>query len=130
MYEALRRSLPKRLLRGLARRPMLVVGAATLGTRIGRDALAVKRGEMDPFEFRLRTGSHIGAVSGSVAGAAAGAFVGSVVPVLGNVLGGFAGGIVGDKAGGKLGRAAVHAVETVLGTIPDDDGIKNRKRSL
>jgi phage tail tape-measure protein len=104
--------LPGRVLRRLARHPTLVVGAATLGVRVGRDAGALRRGEIDPPEFRRRAGAHVGHIGGGIAGATAGAAAGSVVPVLGTLLGAFAGGMLGEHLGGRLGRAAVDAAET------------------
>jgi phage tail tape-measure protein len=104
------RRIPKRLLMRLLKNPIVVVSAATLGVRIGKDAYQMKTGEIDPKEFRARAGSHLGSVSGGVFGAAAGAAALSVVPGVGTILGAFAGGMVGESIGAKLGRkSAEHA---------------------
>jgi phage tail tape-measure protein len=97
-------SIPKRLLLRLLKNPIVVVSAATLGIRIGKDAYAMKTGEIDGGEFRARIGSHLGSISGGIFGAAAGAAALSVVPGVGTVLGAFAGGMIGENLGGKMGR--------------------------
>ena len=86
--------LPERILKRLSKHPMAVLGVATLGLKVGRDAANLKQGKIDSPEFRKRTGGHVGSVglgaAGSYAGLTLGVFL-SPVPVLGGLLGGFAG---------------------------------------
>lgn len=102
-----------RPIKKLLRSPLVVVSAASLGVRIGKDAYKMHKGEIDGREFRARTGQHLGSVSGGMAGAAAGAAAFSVVPGVGTVLGAFAGGLFGETVGAKLGRRAAERLETV-----------------
>jgi len=102
--------IPKRLLMRLLKNPIVIVSAASLGVRIGKDAFQVRAGEIDTKEFRARTVSHIGSTAGGVFGAAAGAAALSIVPGVGTILGAFAGGMIGENLGAKLGRkSAEHA---------------------
>jgi phage tail tape-measure protein len=103
--------IPKRLLMRLLKNPIVVVSAATLGVKIGKDAYQLRLGEIDSKEFRARTGSHLGAISGGVFGAAAGAAALSVVPGVGTILGAFAGGMIGENLGAKLGRKSAEQAE-------------------
>jgi phage tail tape-measure protein len=102
--------LPERILKQLAKRPMMVLGAATLSLKVGKDAVHLKAGKIDGSEFKKRTGGHVGSVglgtAAGYAGMALGVFL-SPVPVLGGLLGGFAGGALGEVLGEKLGRGAV-----------------------
>ena len=109
--------LPGRIVRRLARRPVVVVSLAAVGYRVGKDAYKVSRGEMASEEFRTRAGGHVGAVSGGVMGATMGTVALSVIPGLGPILGGFVGGIVGEMGGQKLGQ---RVVETVEGSLRPD----------
>lgn len=102
---------PGGIARRLARRPMLVVSAAALTLRMGKDAMKVKDGKMDGAEFRARAGSHVGSIGGSAVGATAGGVAGSIVPGIGTILGAFAGGMIGDYGGSKVGRRLAQAVE-------------------
>jgi hypothetical protein len=108
----------------LLKNPIVVVSAATFGVRIGKDAYAMKKGEIDAPEFRARTGSHLGSISGGVFGAAAGAAAFSVIPGVGTVLGAFAGGLLGESVGGKLGRKSAEHVETMF--WPKTESAKKR----
>jgi phage tail tape-measure protein len=105
--------IPRPILK-LLRSPIVVVSAASLGVRIGKDAYKLKHGEIDSKEFRARTGSHLGSVSGGMVGAAAGAAALSVVPGVGTVLGAFAGGLVGETIGSKLGRRSAERFEEAV----------------
>jgi phage tail tape-measure protein len=118
----LKRRLPERIIRKLTRHPMLVVSVTTLGVRLGKDAYAMREGEIDAPEFRKRAGAHLGHMSGGLAGAAAGAAAGSVLPGLGTLLGAFAGGMVGEHLGGKAGRAAAELAESRWGERPPTEG--------
>lgn len=111
--DILKRRLPERIIRKLGRHPMVVVSVASLGVRLGKDAMLMNKGEIDPLEFRRRFGSHLGNMGGGIAGAAAGAAAGSVLPGLGTILGAFAGGMVGENLGGRLGRKAVEQGEVL-----------------
>ncbi|MEQ9499615.1 MAG: hypothetical protein RIT81_22200 [Deltaproteobacteria bacterium] len=111
---ALKRTLPERILRRLTRHPVMVVSTLSLSFRVGKDAFSLKKGEIDPPEFRKRTGSHLGTLGGGLAGAAAGAAAGSVVPGIGTIIGTFAGGMVGEMAGGRIGREAVERAEELV----------------
>src|SRR5688572_19847138 len=104
-----------RPIKKLFRSPIVVVSAASLGVRIGKDVYRMRIGEIDRKEFRARTGTHLGSISGGMAGAAAGAAAFSVVPGVGTVLGAFAGGLLGETIGGKLGRRAADRFEDVIG---------------
>lgn len=98
----------------LARRPVVILTAASMGYRVTKDYRRFSKGEIDATELRARTGQHAGSISGSLAGAAVGAAAFSVIPVVGTVIGGFAGGLLGEAGGSKLGRAAVERAEQVL----------------
>src|SRR5262245_20803776 len=102
--------IPRPILK-LFRSPIVVISAASLGVRIGKDAYRLKVGEIDTKEFRKRTGANIGSISGGMAGAAAGAAAFSVVPGVGTMLGAFAGGMLGETVGAKLGRRAAERLE-------------------
>lgn len=93
---------------------MLVVSAVSTSIKVGRDGAALRRGDMDPPEFRKRTGGHLGSMSGGLAGAAAGAAWGSAFPGLGTVIGAFAGSVIGEELGGRVGRLAVEQAELSL----------------
>src|SRR5436190_22298949 len=95
-----------RPIKKLFRSPLVVISAASLGVRIGKDAYRMRKGEIEKKEFRARTGTHLGSITGGMAGAAAGAAAFSVVPGVGTVLGAFAGGMLGEAVGSKLGRRA------------------------
>ncbi len=110
----LHRKLPERIIRRLARHPLMVVSAATLGVKVSKDGFKLKKGEIDAPEFRMRTGGHLGAMGGGIAGAAAGAAAGSLVPGLGTILGAFAGSLVGEEVGNRAGRFTVGKVETTI----------------
>lgn len=109
--------LPERILKRLSKHPMAVLGVATLGLKVGRDAANLKQGKIDSPEFRKRTGGHVGSVglgaAGSYAGLTLGVFL-SPVPVLGGLLGGFAGGALGELLGDKLGQGAVKKAEQLM----------------
>lgn len=111
MHRILKRSLPERIWRRLGRHPVLVVSTASLGIKLGKEGVRLRRGEIDALEFRLRTGGHVGSMSGGLAGAAAGAAWGSAFPGLGTVIGAFAGGLIGEELGGRVGRLAIEQVE-------------------
>lgn len=117
-----RRPLPIRIIRRLERHPVAVTSVLSLGYKIGKDATKVKKGAMDAWEFRRRTGSHLGGTGLSAAGVALGAKWGTVVaPGIGTLLGGFAGSIVGEALGSRAGREAVSRVATLLGyEVPSD----------
>jgi phage tail tape-measure protein len=102
------------LLRRLATKPVVIVGAASMGYRVTKDYRRFSKGEIDAPELRARTGQHAGSISGGFAGAAVGAAAGSVVPVVGTLLGGFAGGLLGEAGGSRLGRAVVEKVESLV----------------
>ena len=112
--------LPGRIIRRLSRHPVMVITAASLGIRVGKDAYDFKNGEIDGPEFRARQGSHFGGISGGLAGARVGMVAGSVVPGLGTLLGAFAGGYIGETIGSKLGRKAVEQAEVTLSTDKSD----------
>ncbi len=103
------------LLGKLARRPVVIVTAASMGYRMSKEYRRYAKGEIDGAELRARTGQHAGSISGGLAGAAVGAAALSVVPVVGTILGGFAGGLLGEAGGSRLGRVAVEQVESLLG---------------
>lgn len=113
--------LPERIVRQLARRPMLFISGLSLSVKVGKDAVQLKRGKIDGTEFRLRTGASVGGVSlgaaGSYAGLVAGHFI-MPVPILGGLLGGFAGGALGEILGDRLGRKAVQSAEAALRKPP------------
>ena len=115
----LRRSLPERIWRRLGRHPVLVMATASMGFRVGREGLRLRRGEIDPPEFRKRTGGHVGAMSGGLAGAAAGAACGSVFPGVGTIVGAFAGGVLGEELGGRVGRLATEQAELTIREYAD-----------
>lgn len=119
----LKRTLPERIWRRLARHPVLVVSTASLGVKVTRDALRMRSGEIDGTEFRARTGRNVGGMSGGLAGAAAGAAWGSVLPGLGTMLGAMAGGIVGEELGGRVGRLAIEQAEITWRERRDDLGV-------
>src|SRR5689334_4216398 len=100
----------------LLRSPIVMVSAASLGVRIGKDAYKMQKGEISIREFRARTGQHFGSISGGMVGAAAGAAALSVMPGVGTVLGAFGGGLLGETIGAKLGRRAAERFEEVLGS--------------
>ena len=122
--------LPGRIIRRLVRRPLVVVSAASLAIRMGRDAYRVKQGEMDGAEFRARSGGHVGGVSGAALGATAGTIAGSIVPGIGSILGGLAGGMLGEIGGTKVGRSFVERAEERIGRSPkksEDSGPEEAK---
>jgi len=102
--------IPRPILK-LFRSPLVVLSAASLGVRIGKDVYKMRKGEIDSKEFRARTGTNFGSVTGGMAGAAAGAAAFSVLPGVGTVLGAFAGGMLGEAVGSKLGRRAADRIE-------------------
>lgn len=110
-------NLPGKILKQLSRRPMLFISTLSLGFKVSKDAVHLKRGDIDSTEFRMRTGASVGGVSlgaaGSYAGLVAGHFL-MPVPVLGGLVGGFAGGALGEMMGDKLGRKAVESAESAL----------------
>lgn len=117
--------LPERILRQLAKRPMLVVSSLSLGMKLGKDGLQYKSGKIDASEMRRRAGASVGGVglgaAGSYAGLVAGHFL-MPVPVLGGLLGGFAGGAMGEMLGDRIGRKAVEKAEVALGAAPEPKG--------
>ncbi len=120
---ALKRKLPEKIIRKLARHPVAVISTLSLSMRIGKDAYRVKEGKIDNTEFRARTGGHLGALSGGLAVASVGSAIGSVlIPGIGTILGAFAGGIVGEELGARGGRKIVQQVERfVTGQEPSDE---------
>lgn len=114
-------SLPERILRQLAKRPMLVISSLSLGMKLSKDGLQYKQGKIDASELRQRAGGSVGGIglgaAGSYAGLVAGHFL-MPVPVLGGLLGGFAGGAVGEMLGDRLGRKAVASAEVALNMAP------------
>jgi phage tail tape-measure protein len=121
--------LPDKILRRLARHPILVISVASMGLRVGREAKRFKSGEIDGPEFRARTASHLGSISGGAIGATAGAIAGSVLPGLGSIIGGFAGGILGEAGGSKLLRFAAEKLEEKIGE-PEAAAPKRPRRDL
>ena len=109
MIEVLRRSLPKRILRRLARHPIPVAHAVNLALKTGRDAHRWHTGLIDVIELRRRLGSHVGTMGGGLAGAAAGAALFN--PGVAAIVGAFAGSMVGESLGHKAGRAVVEQAE-------------------
>lgn len=119
MHEALRRSLPKRLLRRLGRHPVVVVTTVNLALKAGRETYRWRSGIIDAPELRRRLGGHVGTMGGSLAGAAAGSAAGTAfAPGLGTVLGAFCGGLIGENLGGRAGRTVVEKVEGTLAAAP------------
>lgn len=116
--------IPRRF-RRLLRSPILVVSAASLGVRMGKDAYRMRAGEIDAKEFRARAGSHFGSISGGIAGAAAGAAAFSALPGIGTILGAFAGGMLGESVGSKIGRKGAERIEDLMSarraTASDED---------
>jgi len=116
--------LPERILRQLARRPMLFISGLSLSLKLGKDGVQYSRGKIDASEFRKRAGSSVGGVglgaAGSYAGLVAGHFL-MPVPVLGGLLGGFAGGALGEIMGDKLGRKAVEKAEVAFGVAAQQE---------
>lgn len=110
-------NLPGKILKQLSRRPMLFISTLSLGFKVTKDAVHLKRGDIDSTEFRMRTGASVGGVSlgaaGSYAGLVAGHFL-MPVPVLGGLMGGFAGGALGEMMGDRLGRKVVENAESAL----------------
>jgi len=106
------RSLPGRIIRRLARHPVLLVGSASLGIRAYQEYGRLKKGEIDAEEFRARTASHFGSISGGAAGATVGAAAGSVIPVVGTIIGGFVGGMIGEAGGSRFFRMAASELES------------------
>ncbi|MFO0728623.1 MAG: hypothetical protein U1E65_32905 [Myxococcota bacterium] len=103
--------LPGRLLRRLARHPVLLIGGVSMGVRAVQEYGRMKKGEIDGMEFRARTAAHLGSISGGAAGATVGAAAGSVVPIVGTLIGGFVGGMVGEAGGSRLFRVAMEELE-------------------
>lgn len=99
------------IIRRLIKNPVVIMSAATLGVRVGKDFYKMKTGEIDGKELRARTGSHFGGLSGGVFGAAAGAAAFSVLPGVGTMLGAFAGGMIGESFGSKAGRKSAEFAE-------------------
>jgi phage tail tape-measure protein len=124
---ALKRKLPEKIIRKLARHPVAVISTLSLSMRVGKDAFRVRSGKIDAPEFRARTGGHLGALSGGLAAASVGSAIGTVVaPGIGTILGAFAGGIVGEELGARGGRKLVQQVERILtGRPPNDNNAKD-----
>ncbi len=115
LADVLRRSLPKRILRRLARHPVAVVSVVSLVLKGGRETYRWRVGLIDGSEFRVRLGTHFGSTGGGMAGAAAGSAAGTMIaPGLGTMVGAFAGGMAGEMLGGKAGRAALENAEAML----------------
>ena len=123
------RPWPIRIIRRLARKPVVVLGVCSLGVRLGKDVFHFRGGKIDADELRARVGSHFGAVGGGAVGAMAGAMAGSVFPGVGTLLGGFAGGMLGEMAGSAAGRRGVEWVQGSAFKRRDPD-LETPKRSL
>jgi phage tail tape-measure protein len=121
-------SAPKipRFWKRLLKNPVVVVSAATLGVRVGKDAYAMRNGEINAPEFRARAGSHLGSISGGVFGAAAGAAAFSAIPGVGTILGAFAGGLLGEAVGARLGRKSAEHIEDMFWEKAETEPVKKR----
>lgn len=105
---------PERIIRGIAKRPMLTTSALSLSLRFGKDAYGLQQGKIQKAEFLRRGGGHLGGTGLGALGMFTGVFL-SPVPVLGA----FVGAAVGEKLGEKLGQGLVKKIQAAMGIEVD-----------